>query len=77
LESEAFPLELFSSQLDIDCFTQGQMSDMAQLLGAKELHSFVVYLLRAYDYVYDTEVDLWSSDRYRDLLVHYLLMRKL
>jgi hypothetical protein len=40
--SEAFPLELFSYCLDIDCFTQIQMNDMAtQLLGAKELHFFV------------------------------------
>jgi hypothetical protein len=55
--SDSFPLSLFNSQLDIDCFTQIHMSDMAQLLGAKELKSFVTYSLQIYDYASDTEVD--------------------
>jgi hypothetical protein len=50
------------------------MSDMAQLSGAKELHSFVAYLVKIYDYAYDTEVDIWTSDLFLDFLVHYLLM---
>jgi nitrate reductase alpha subunit len=45
-----------------------------QLLREKELHSFVANLLRAYDYAYDTKVDIWTVDRFQDLLVHYLLM---
>jgi hypothetical protein len=49
------------------------MSDMTQLLGTKELHSFVAYSLRIYVYAYDTEVDHLSIDHFRDLLVHYLL----
>jgi hypothetical protein len=51
------------------------MSDMAQFLGAKELHSFVAYLLLIYDYSYDTKVDILTADRFQDLLVHYLLVR--
>jgi hypothetical protein len=50
------------------------MSDMTHLLGAKELHFFVSYSLIPYDYAYDTEVDIWTSDRFLDFLVHYLLM---
>jgi hypothetical protein len=50
---------------------------MAQLLEAKELQSFVAYSLRVYDYANDTKVDLWFTDRFQDLLVHYLLMIKL
>jgi hypothetical protein len=46
------------------------MSDMAQFLGAKELHSFVAYSLMIYDYAYDTQVDIWTADRFQDLLVH-------
>jgi hypothetical protein len=53
------------------------MSDMAHLLGAKELHSFVAYSFRNYDYSNDTEVDIWSADHCQDLLVHYLLISKL
>jgi hypothetical protein len=54
------------------------MNDMAQFLGAKELHSFVVYSLIIYDYAYDTEVDIWLADRLQDYtLVHYLLINKL
>jgi hypothetical protein len=53
------------------------MSDMAQLLGAKELQSFVAYSLIIYDYSYDTEVDIWTVDRFQDFLVHYMLKIKL
>jgi hypothetical protein len=49
------------------------MSDMAQLLGAKELHSFVANSLIIYDYAYDTKVDHLFVDHFRDPLVHYLL----
>jgi hypothetical protein len=55
--SEEYPLSLFCSQLDTDYFTQMQLSNIAQLLGAKELHSFITYLLRSYDYDYYTQVD--------------------
>jgi hypothetical protein len=50
---------------------------MAQISGAKELHSFVANPLRVYDYSNDTEVDLLFSDRCQDLLAHCLLMSKL
>jgi hypothetical protein len=50
------------------------MSDMAHLLGAKELHSFVAYSFRNYDYSNDTEVDIWTSDLFLDLLVHIMLI---
>jgi hypothetical protein len=51
---------------------------MAQLVGAKELHSFVVNPLGIYDYAYDTEVDILTANRFQDLLlVHYLLISKL
>jgi hypothetical protein len=40
------------------------MNDMAQFLGAKELHSLVVYSFRNYDYSNDTEVDIWPADCY-------------
>jgi hypothetical protein len=53
------------------------MIDMAQLLGAKELHSFVAYSLVPYDYAYDTEVDNLFADRFQDNLVHYQLINKL
>jgi hypothetical protein len=76
-ESEASPLSLFSSHLDIDCFTQEQMNDMAQFLGAKEPHSFVVNPLKIYDYAYDTQVDNLFADRFQDNLVHCLLISKL
>jgi hypothetical protein len=56
--SETFPLSLFNGQLDIDCFTQGKIIDMAQLLGAKELQSFVANSMQIYDYAYASEVDL-------------------
>jgi hypothetical protein len=75
--NEAFPLSLFSYQLDIDCFTQLQLSDMAQLLGAKELQSFVAYLFLIYDYAYDTEVDLFLFYLIQDLLFHSKLLLKL
>jgi hypothetical protein len=76
-ESEASPLELFSYQLDIDCFTQAQLSDMAQFLGAKERQSFIAYLLLIYDYSYDTEVDLFLFYLIQDLLFHSKLLLKL
>jgi hypothetical protein len=47
---------------------------MAQLLGAKELHSFVAYSLKIYDYARDTQADILSADHCQDLLVHYLLI---
>jgi hypothetical protein len=47
---------------------------MAQLLGAKELQSFAAYLLRIYDYVYDTKVDLFLLYLMQDLLSHSKLM---
>jgi hypothetical protein len=50
---------------------------MANLLGAKELQSFVVNPLRNYDYAYDTQVDIWFANLFQDHLVHYLLMSKL
>jgi hypothetical protein len=46
------------------------MSDMAQLLGAKDRQSLVAYSFIIYDYVTDTKVDICSA-------AHYLLMRKL
>jgi hypothetical protein len=54
-----------------------QLNDMAQLLGAKELHSFVAYSLIIYDDAYDTKVDILFADLFQNLLVHYLLMIKL
>jgi hypothetical protein len=45
-------------------FTQIQMSDMAQLLRAKELHSIVAQSLLVYDYAYDTEVDRLFFDHF-------------
>jgi hypothetical protein len=53
------------------------MSEMAQLLGAKELQSFVPYSFKIYDYAYDTEVDIWTADLCQDHIVHYLLISKL
>jgi hypothetical protein len=53
------------------------MNDMTQLLGAKELHSFIVYSFRNYDNSNDTEVDICPADLIQDLLVHYLLTSKL
>jgi hypothetical protein len=50
---------------------------MAQLLGAKELHSFVANLLIIYDYVYDTEVDIWTAGRFLEYPVHFLMINKL
>jgi hypothetical protein len=50
------------------------MSDMAHLLGAKKRQSFVAYSFRSYDYAYDTEVDIWTSDRFLDFIVHYMLI---
>jgi hypothetical protein len=44
---------------------------MAQLLGAKELHSFIAYSLIPYDYAYDTKEDILTADRFQDNLVHY------
>jgi hypothetical protein len=46
------------------------MSDMAQLLGAKDLHSFVSYLLRIFDYAYDTKVGIWFANCLQYVLVH-------
>jgi hypothetical protein len=53
------------------------MSDMAQLLGAKEPHSFIANPLIPYDYASDTQVDILTADRFQYLLVHYLLKSKL
>jgi hypothetical protein len=54
------------------------MSDMAHLLRAKELNSFVVYSSRTYDYAENTDVDIfWTADHIRNFLFHYLLMGKL
>jgi hypothetical protein len=75
--SEAFPLELFCSPLDIDCFTQAQLSDMAQILGAKERKFFIAYSLIPYDYAYDTEVDIFLFYLIQDLLFHSKLLLKL
>jgi hypothetical protein len=68
--SEAAPRQVFSYQLDIDCFTQIQLSDMAQLLGAKELQSLVAYSFIPYDYANDTEVDLFFFYLTQDLSFH-------
>jgi hypothetical protein len=38
------------------------MSDMAHLLGAKELQSFVANPFTIYDYTFDTEVDIRTAD---------------
>jgi hypothetical protein len=53
------------------------MSDMAQLLGAKELQSFIVQLFGIYDYANDTELDLFIWDSAQDNLFHYKFMLKL
>jgi hypothetical protein len=53
------------------------MSYMTQLLGAKELHSFVAYSFLVYHYAYGTEVDIWPADYYQDVFVHFLLTTKL
>jgi hypothetical protein len=53
------------------------MSDLAQLSGAKELHSLFSYSFIIYDYANDTEVDLWYANLFQDHLVHYLLISKL
>jgi hypothetical protein len=50
---------------------------MAQFSGAKELHSFVAYSFIPYDYAYDTQVDIFFSDRFQDNIVHYQLINKL
>jgi hypothetical protein len=68
--SEAFPLELISFYLDINCFTQLQFSDMAHLLGANERQSFVVYSLIIYDYDNDTEDDRFFGYLTYDILSH-------
>jgi hypothetical protein len=47
---------------------------MTQLLGAKERQSFVAYSFGTYGNIYDTKFDTWSTDRFHDHLVHYLLM---
>jgi hypothetical protein len=49
------------------------MSDMAQLLRAKEVHSFVAHSVIIYDYAYDTESDHLFVDHFRNLIFHYLL----
>jgi hypothetical protein len=54
-----------------------QLSDMAQLLGAKELHSFITYLLRSYDYADYTQVDRSFFYLIQDVLSHPKLMLKL
>jgi hypothetical protein len=71
-ESEASPLELFSYPLDIDCFTQTQLSDMAHFLRAKGLHSFVANQL-----MFDTEVDLFIFDMTRGELRSHCRLIKL
>jgi hypothetical protein len=43
---------------------------MAQLLGAKKLHSLVAYSLIPYDYAYDTKEDTLFSDRFQYLSAH-------
>jgi hypothetical protein len=43
---------------------------MAHLLGAKEPHSFVAYLLKTYDYADDTEADLFFFYPAQDLSSH-------
>jgi hypothetical protein len=53
------------------------MIDMAHLLGAKELQSFVAYSFRIYDYAYDTEEDLFLFYLSQDILFHSQLMLKL
>jgi hypothetical protein len=50
---------------------------MAQLFGTKELHSFVAYSLKIYDYAYDTKVDLFCFYLTQNLLFHSKLMIKL
>jgi hypothetical protein len=47
---------------------------VTQLLGAKELHSFVAISLRIYDYAYDTKVDHFLFYLTHNLLSHYKLM---
>jgi hypothetical protein len=47
---------------------------MAQLLGAKELQSFVANQLRTYDYVYDTKADYFLFYLIQDLPSHSELM---
>jgi hypothetical protein len=53
------------------------MSDMAQLLRAKERQSFVAYSFLIYDYAYDTEVDLFIFCMDQDNLFHSKFMLKL
>jgi hypothetical protein len=53
------------------------MSDMTQISGAKELQSIVAYSFIIYDYVCDTEFDIWSADLCQNHIVHYLLKIKL
>jgi hypothetical protein len=50
---------------------------MAQLLGAKELQSFVANSMQIYDYAYASEVDILTADRFQYLSFHYLLKSKL
>jgi hypothetical protein len=50
---------------------------MAQFLGAKELQSFVLYPLRTYDYVYDTEDDLFLFYLTQYFFSHSKLLIKL
>jgi hypothetical protein len=47
---------------------------MAQLLGAKELHSFVANPFIIYDYAYDTKVDHIVFYLPQDLLSHSKLI---
>jgi hypothetical protein len=50
------------------------MSDMAHLLGAKELQSFVASLFEIYDYAYYTEADRFFCYLAQNILSHPKLM---